>query len=673
MATSTKAPSNLHFKDISNDALESYFSLEALKAAQKLVKQGAVQSVEYNPSDKAVYGVLIVNEQEYNLDISESSMKGIVFSSDVEDEKLAEQVVIATLIVYRDTPDYAKYHAAKGSVQSTNADSDKKTTKKTGKKSADAALREQLMMLSTEELTDLVLGYAEKNADVKRDLAVRFQTNSDAVLKELGQDIVKVFPKSDTAYNRFSSADAAKKLKSILDSIVKLPRPLQVQPYWAIAQGVLNLHNYYDFNSKRLDDILENALKEISSINAAQTLASELRQAIVQTMFEYMVKFAKHGDPIDSDITQNFVLSLCVEKADKELLIKNINGIKDRWTFREFQSFLEDLYQSVGDTQGKRALLERNLEYVQDYYDFAMFVKTEEKNIEEAIKIARRGWKDATLGDKTVLLRMMQEYYVGQQNYDELWKIFDHDVRNFHKAPRQVQLITRSGVFLTSIGLGTNTQTARENMLPPEPMQRQLDVFKHEYFQLLLNHAQETSNYGRVRDMIMLAFDYGVWSFKLYLELTKHLRAEDSTVLQAKMIATLEELLKKEATYHWEREGIWAARSVLAEIYLFRNDITKLWLTIRNSLPLLERYQKTFLPERATDYVMFYKKEVDSILGNRSSEAYSKAAKLMRSIKEISLQMLQQKKEWDAYFLSMRDKYRALRNFQKELDKLENN
>lgn len=669
MAKSPEAAPKLFFHDLSDAALAGHFSMKVFNAAQKLVRQGTVRSVEYNPSDKAVYGTVEVEGEERNLDFSETPATDVVFDGDIDDRNLLESAAAAVLLVYRGMPEYAMRHktGAEASNTAFGLDSTTKGTKKSTKKSAGSEIKSQLLMLSTEELADLILGYAETLPDVKRDLAVRFQSNNDAVLKDLLKEIDKIFPKSQAAYNRFSANTATKQLNAIIGSIAKLPRKAQWKPYWQIAQGVMTMYGEMLTNSKRLDDILTRSLQEISGIHATQPLSDGDRRSLLETTFTFMRKFFSTGYGPSQEGIQIFFKSLWTSTEDHALVIQQITAIKQRWVFEAFEEMLAELYTLTGNKAGKREMLERNLEYVKDFHELALYWKNEEKNIEKALEVAERGLKDG-IGEKTLLLRFLQEYYLGKGDYEYLWKIFNDGVRAFHSTSQPaIRVVSSSGITFTALGMNT-AKPMKTIGAPPPPHLRRQDVYAHPYYTLLWQNAVETKNNGRCKEMLELVFGYGIWTLSFYLDAEKFLSSHDAQLLQARIIDTLEELLAEERNKHSYHRYSNDIQRVLGQIYRHRGELDKLWATVQDNAALLMEFEDKLAPSFPVEYVAAYKTFVVKRLEQRSNADYRAAADLMKRIHNIMTTLQNEPKEWQKYLSLCRDQYRALRNFQKELD-----
>ncbi len=675
MEKHTQSPSNLRFSNISDEALAQVFDEKTLKKAAKIVKTEEIKGVEYNPSDNAVYAVIESGGSVWNLDISENASGNLEFNSDIEDGDFSRVASAAVLMIFRTQAAYtAQYHA---SVASTKAGSQASSAKSGSKKSGSNIIRERLIMLSTEELTDMLLEYASKNADIKRDLTVRFNTNNDAILKALLADISKVFPKSKAGYARFSASTALSKLNPILASIDKLPQALQREPLWTITEGIFALYKSTDIDSKRIADILERCKTRLLELHAASPIpVKERQQMLTSTMRTMVESYYNYGFP-DSD--KNWLKSLCLTNDDRTVLIEIMKGIKERWIFKNFTPFLTELYALSGDSSGKRVLLEQNLEIATDYAALAVYWQ-EEGNMAKALEVAKTGMEKVQ-GLKIPLLQFFQNHYQAENNYEALWEIFEKAV-NPTSAGQSAQKAALSSA--QNRQLQENLSVLRAAGFDfSTPQQIVQNPYSHPYFNVLIQYYHTTNNYQRVKQMLEFVYQNQFLSFQLYTDAEQYLTPEDRDTMQSGLMKALRSKLTAEEENHARIRHSYSryaeaahfdaqspTRQTLASIYRHRGELDLLWETIRTSFSLCKDHEKEMLPLHTDEYIAAYMKNVEYLLNQRHNQAYEIATTCVLRIREILTTVKNKPEEWKKYLEVTRIKYKALRNFMKMIEKL---
>ncbi|TAE27172.1 MAG: hypothetical protein EAZ92_09760 [Candidatus Kapaibacterium sp.] len=674
--------SSLAFNNLSDDALKAHFGTASFNAAQKLLAQGAVLNTEFNISDNVVYGTLLLDGAERNVDMSESAKSGLVWDSDIENNpEAAETAVLAALLHYRNTDEYArrfgsgasshhgasvvanagkqkgKKNASDASKSATKATS-AKNTKKNVKKGVESTLQPHLEMLSTNELTTLIVQFAESYPEVKRDLLIRFRTNNDEVLQELTKEIFKIFPRKNAEFKRFTATAFMKQLQTLQSSIEQLPRSQQWQPKTELVIGLLELFSARMLNSRRIDDTYEALSKDVRSMNQERLASPEQRHAFLEKLALIVRKLIVTPNYSARNVF-HFALEFCLEKEDYNALTKQFLAATNTWEKQGLKPYLEIIFTKTQDKEARIQMLEHNLVGIGDYVQLAKFWRDEENNIPKAIDIAERGVLNVsgTAQMKFTLLQMLSEHYVAEGNYDALLRIFTEHLKNDSN-------VTVFNAFGMSI-FPRNT-IGKPETNPLEPFRRTMDALEHPFFSLLLKHFVSTNNDERVHELFRIALEQGKWSIAIIIESKKYLRPADAADIQQKMIAGAMKLLKGNNNYAFSD----LAAPLLAGIYYEQGDMEKLWKTIEKNIPEMMKYEETLVITHPAEYVLLYKKHVDRLLKEHRSNYQIEAMQTLRRIRHIQTTVLGQARDWHEYIKNIRESTTKLRNFQAELNKL---
>ena len=101
------------------------------------------------------------------------------------------------------------------------------------KKQTADSLKSQVAALPKQELVEMILSCAGKNADFKRELSVRFQRDESATLNAILKDVDKAFAHIES--NHYSPGQIAKQLKTILHSVAGAPKAFKAD--WQVGKA----------------------------------------------------------------------------------------------------------------------------------------------------------------------------------------------------------------------------------------------------------------------------------------------------------------------------------------------------------------------------------------------------------------------------------------------------
>ncbi len=677
--------STLFFNNLSDDALKEHFGTAPLNAAQKLIAQGAVLNTEFNISDNVVYGTLLIEGTERNVDMSENAKSGLVWDSDIEgNPELAQTAVLAALLHYRNTDEYARRfgsaNASLGAASGTGViarklnrtktaqeagaggegdikSSTAKSTKKNAKKGAESVLQQHLEMLSTSELTTLLVQFADKYPDVKRDLLIRFRSNNDEVLEGISKEIFKIFPRKNAEFKRFTATAFMKQLQALQASIDQLPRMHQWRPKTEILLSLLELFSERTVNSRRIEDAYDALCKDVLTMNQERLPTPDQRttflEKIASVVRKLIVSHAYDARPVFA-----FSQEFCLEREDYDIFTKEFFAVTNSWEKQAVKPFLEAIFTKTNDKAARIKMMENNLTHIPDYVQFAKFWKEEEKNILKAMEIAERGILKipGNAQMKLPLLQMLSEYYVANNNYDALLRIFLGHLKNDSKVP----MFNVFGTPIFSFG-----STAKHASNPLEPFQRSMDAFEHPFYALLIKHFVATNSYERIQELFRTVLNEGKWTISIITESKKYLHPGEAADIQQQMISAAMKLLK-ENTYAYS--GL--VTPLLAGIYHEQGDMAKLWKTIEKNIPEMMKYEESLIITHPAEYVLLYKKHVDTLLKEHKANYHIDAVKTLRRIQHIQSTILGQSQDWHEYIKHLRTSTTSLRNFQSELARL---
>lgn len=154
-----------------------------------------------------------------------------------------------------------------------------------GKKKAVSSLKDKMTALSKDRLVELLLAFAEKYPDCRRDLLIRIgddpQDALDVILKQIRQ-IFRAFESEQE-----SSSRVVRRLKDVLQSVREAAVQVKTAVYWAVADGILRELNEYGMSDEPLEDLAIETLDVLAGVLSGQGTSASEKDRILRALKRY--------------------------------------------------------------------------------------------------------------------------------------------------------------------------------------------------------------------------------------------------------------------------------------------------------------------------------------------------------------------------------------------------
>ena len=384
--------------------------------------------------------------------------------------------------------------------------------------------------------------------------------------------------------------------------------------YWANAEAIIDEFNTYGGGP---EDKENECYDEIESLcQLIPELTWETRQEIMDGMLEqYHV-----GNSGFDDLLTDTCFKMCKERVEWIYLAEKLLEYDGRWD----KKLAMDIYKTIGDEKSFLDLRQKNLQYGTDYYELVDFFD-KQGNVEKALSYAHKG---LTKGEGRVdcLIKYLFDHYEAKKDTDALEKIIQTCV---HLKKELSLVYDRIFVYYKTNG---DYESAKKYIL------KTFEYAGNRGLDKLYNKIKEYLNDS----------DWQAVCNKLFKELKKR-------DLTGYLNTCLNEGLKREVyNIITEKKPVLGAYSVFGVDYDFFAD--KL---------------KHDFPEEIREY--FSKLAVGLVESGAGSnrKSYKQAVDYLYRVKEIYVQILNEKPRWEKFLAELKERYKKRKAFLEEVHVLE--
>lgn len=154
-----------------------------------------------------------------------------------------------------------------------------------GKKKAVSSLKDKMTALSKDRLVELLLAFAEKYPDCRRDLLIRIGDDPQDALDVILKQIRQVFRAFESEQE--SSSRVVRRLKDVLQSVREAAAQVKTAVYWAVADGILRELNEYGMSDEPLEDLAIETLDALAGILSGQETPASEKEKILLALKRY--------------------------------------------------------------------------------------------------------------------------------------------------------------------------------------------------------------------------------------------------------------------------------------------------------------------------------------------------------------------------------------------------
>ncbi len=484
-------------------------------------------------------------------------------------------------------------------------------------KSQKARIEERIRKLSREELVAMVMTCASKYPDFHRELMVRFEPDQKQTLETLLKQVSRAFPSIESS--SYSTDKIARELNRILQSVENAKEEIRLEVHWAAADSILRELNEYGMDDDALEDVLLSALEAIKNILAEKEGLAPRRREIIDNLMHYF----NWGNCGMGDAIYDTVMDLCLEKKDFQAVIEKLESRSGGSSY--IRDLLASLYRSIGDEDAELAVLERELQYGMDYWRLAEYW-LRKGDREKAMKVVEEGIEKGE-GRKQELYDFLLQDYERRADYEGLANLLEE------KAQRND--LSRGGIGNDPIYLS------------------------------LKSHYESQGDYKSREKLLDMRLKRKEIDLSLYREAEETLEKRDWTAFELELIARLEEEQKHE-TSNWS-PGASRALETLAEIYAYKEDLSRLFKTVKGNHALLGEYEDRLLPLHPSHYLEEYRGRAERLIAGRGRGNYRQAVEYLKKVRMIYFDVQKRPEEWDRYIQKVSESNRSLRALQEEL------
>lgn len=603
----------MHLQNLTEEAIRAFGGITMFTRGEQYANEDMVHDLLYHSDTDSLEATVSGNYGAYDV---YATTKDEVIEASCNcpyDGYPCKHMVAALLTFQRDKENFIKAEAKRRQV--------------------DSSLARKVSALSQEKLVELVLSYAKQFPDVKRDLMVRLQANTQETLATITDQIDRAFP--DVESRNYSIPTIVKQLRTILKTVENAPKGLQIQASWALADRTLQELNDYGIDDESLESVVIDTLEDLTRTFLHTDGLQEEKETIIRRLMAYY----NQGNCGITDWIYDTVIGLCMQKSDYQIVIDALEArLEQETTFPSFyQGLLSNLYAEIGDTEARRAVLEKNLVYGADYWRLAQFW-FEQGDDEQGWEIVHDGLQEGK-GRKTELYEALQNHYLRHGDYDRILELLKRKLErnDLDHGPRRIHLD------------GT--------------------------YQCLWLHYCEENNYDKLLELLDLRVKNNAVDLEFYTEAQRVLTDEHWQAVEPRVIQHLRDRI---AEHHeerrkkgWENTPYTSHElTALSEIYHYKGDAENLFQTVKENFDLLQKYEELLLPQHPQEFLERYQAKIERLIAERGRNNYRSAAAYAVVVKQIYTEYMQQPDEWAAYIQGIRTEYTTLRALQQEFAKL---
>jgi len=568
-------------------------------------KKGMVMSLAYDSDNDTIQAQVAGNYGDYEVIIITGKQNGIQAHCNCPFDGWPCKHVAAVLLSFiHQKEDYIKAN---------------KTRKK-----ADSALAVEIKKLSKDALANLVIIYAQKYPDVKRDLMVRLESNKKTTFETIQKHIYNAFPSIES--QNYSTSTISKKISTILQSVEDAPSEMQAKVYWAAADATLSELDAYGIYDDTLEDIVIDTLESLVDIFTDNESLNDLKSDIIDGLMSYYIS----GNSGITDLIYETVSALCREESDYRIMINRLNRSGSSY----HKDLLAGLYAAIGDTDTQQKVLESKLEYGMDYWKLATYW-FDQGDRTKGFDVILDGIEKGK-GRKNELYEALQKHYQEENNYDNILKLLQQKI---DKNELDQRMLRDDGAY-----------------------------------QCLWDYYSRTNDYSQQKRLLELCLKRNDVDLFFYRKAEKTLNKEDWKNFESKIITNLQNSITREQEeckfQRWHTPYGGYETSILAEIYNYKKEVEKLFEIVKGNVDLLQKYESLLLPNYASEYLKVYKNCIDCLITARGRKSYQSAVAYVKKVKQIYTEMLQNPSDWKAYITHLRTANKSLRALQDELSNI---
>jgi uncharacterized Zn finger protein len=592
--------------DYTDAAIERFAGSTIFGRGYGYYEEGMVMSLEYDADSETIEAQVAGHYDDYNVSLS-GTQNGIHADCDCPYDGWPCKHVVAVLLTFiHQKAHYVKAH---------------KSRKKSG-----TSLAAKIRKLSQDELAELMIAYAQKYPDVKRELMVRLESHKKATFETIQKQIGNAFPSIES--RNYSTSTIAKQLSTIVQSVDNASPEMRVKVLWAAADAAISELNAYGMYDDPLEDFAIEALESLVEMLTENTSLHELKARIIDELMAYYIS----GNSGLVDFMYETASALCSEDSDCQIMIEHLKRSGSSY----HQGLLARWYAAIGDTDAQRTTLESKLEYGMDYWSLAQYW-FDQGNHKKAFGVILDGIEHGK-GRKLELYEALQTHYQQQNEYDKIVKLLHQKI---DKNELDQRILRTDGAY-----------------------------------QCLWQHYEKTHDYSQHKALLELCVTNNEVDLDLYKQAEKTLGDDDWNEFAPKLITNLQDRIaqqqQKQRSLSWSYGFSYgrSETSILADIYHYTQDIDKLFETVNGRVDLLQKYESLLLPHYAVEYLDAYKDRINRLIAARGRKNYQAAVPYVKKMKEIYTKMLESPADWKAYITHLRTSNKTLRALQDELSKM---
>lgn len=569
-------------------------------------KKGMVMSLAYDSDNDTIEAQVAGNYGDYEVSIS-GKQKGIQADCNCPFDGWPCKHVAAVLLSFI----HQKEHYIKAN----------KKRKKT-----DSSLAVTIKKLSKDELANIVITYAQKYPDVKRDLMVRLESNKKATFETIRKHIYNAFPSIES--QNYSTSTISKKLSTILQSVEDASSEMQAKVYWAAADATLSELNAYGIYDDPLEDLVIDTFESLVNIFTDNESLNDLKSDVIDGLMSYYIS----GNSGITDLIYETASGLCREKSDYQIMIDRLKRSGSSY----HKDLLAGLYAAIGDTDTQQKVLESKLEYGMDYWKLAKYW-FDQGDRTKAFDVILDGIEKGK-GRKNELYEALQKHYQEENDYDNILKLLKQKI---DKNELDQRMLRDDGTY-----------------------------------QCLWEYYSRTNDYSQQKQLLELCLMRNEVDLFFYKKAEKTLNKEDWKNFESKIIINLQNSItqqqEKLKSQKWTYDAPYGSyeTSILAEIYNYKKEVDKLFEIVRGSIDLLRTYESLLLPNYASEYLNVYRNRIDRLIAARGRKNYQTAVPYVKKVKQIYTEMLEKPSDWKAYITHLRTSNKSLPALQEELSRM---
>jgi hypothetical protein len=335
-----------------------------------------------------------------------------------------------------------------------------------------------------------------------------------------------------------------------------------------------------------------------------------------------------------TDWVYDTAVKLCKDKAEYQIIIQFLEKQQQHGSFTSYyQEQIAELYAAIGDTDAQRKTLEKNLQYGADYWRLAQYW-FEQGDEKKGLEIIKTGLEKGE-GNKTELYEALQQHYQKHNDYSRIFELLERKV-------------------------------AEQKGNYPHSLKRDST------YQCLWDYCATQHDYQGQQCLLEMRLRGNDVDLEFYQEAEKTLQVTDWQTFEPRIINNLQKRIQdqRQTTFGLFPHIKTRELEILAEIYHYKNDVARLFETVKNQIDLLRKYEARLMPQYPTDYLEQYRKKINSLIKARGRENYQAAVPYAQAIKHIYTKIWHKSDEWAQYINNLRQEHKTLRALQEEFARL---